>query len=189
MSYIDYIDREFDLVLITDYYDESLILLKEVMCWDFQDIWYIKQKVRIQEDKIPISEEIRKNILSWNQADALLFDHFNKTFWRKISEMGPKFYKDLQTFRQQNKIIGDICMESVENNTSTSSNKQIHDKYKHLCKQMTRQEPDYIEYIKRKMETKWAVVDKTVPHENYGAPENSWYIGTDLLYKPVQATN
>ena len=189
MSYIEYIDREFDLVMISDYYDESLILLKELMSWDFPDIWYIKQKVRIQEDKIPISEEIRKNILSWNQADALLFDHFNKTFWRKVSEMGPKFYKDLQTFRKQNKIIADICMEIMENNTLTSSNKQIHDKYKHLCEQMTRQEPGYIEYMKRKMDARWRDVDKTPPHENYGAPENSWYIGNDLLYKPVHATN
>ena len=32
------IDKEFDFVFITERFDESLILLKEHMCWDMEDV-------------------------------------------------------------------------------------------------------------------------------------------------------
>uniref|UniRef100_A0ABM0MJJ7 Galactosylceramide sulfotransferase-like n=1 Tax=Saccoglossus kowalevskii TaxID=10224 RepID=A0ABM0MJJ7_SACKO len=32
------LDKEFDLVLILEYFDESLILLKNLLCWSFEDI-------------------------------------------------------------------------------------------------------------------------------------------------------
>lgn len=37
-QYINYIENEFDLVLINEYFDESLILLRNLLCWDLQDI-------------------------------------------------------------------------------------------------------------------------------------------------------
>ncbi|XP_066271407.1 galactosylceramide sulfotransferase-like [Branchiostoma lanceolatum] len=38
--YIERLDREFLLVLILEYLDESLVLLKRYMCWDISDIFY-----------------------------------------------------------------------------------------------------------------------------------------------------
>ena len=31
-------DSEFDLVLIAEYFDESLVLLAEILCWDLSDV-------------------------------------------------------------------------------------------------------------------------------------------------------
>ena len=110
-SYIDKMDREFDLVMITDYFDESLILLKRLLCWEFQDIVYLK--LRVSKRKIEFEEEVKKNILTWNHADAILFDHFNKTFWRKILQAGPTFYEELKTFRRINEEYQASC-DSME---------------------------------------------------------------------------
>ena len=106
-SYIDKMDREFDLVMITDYFDESLILLKRLLCWEFEDIVYIK--LRVKKKKIKFEEEVKKNILTWNYADAILFDHFNKTFWRKILQAGSTFYEELKTFRRMNQEYQTLC--------------------------------------------------------------------------------
>eukprot|EP00058_Branchiostoma_floridae_P026486 XP_002611977.1 hypothetical protein BRAFLDRAFT_91863 [Branchiostoma floridae] len=39
-SYVTRLEREFRLVLILEYLDESLVLLKRYMCWDIEDILY-----------------------------------------------------------------------------------------------------------------------------------------------------
>ncbi len=39
------LDSFFSFVLITEYFDESLVLLKRKFCWDLEDIIYIPQKV------------------------------------------------------------------------------------------------------------------------------------------------
>ena len=110
-SYIDKMEQEFDLVMIADYFDESLIMLKRLLCWEFEDIVYIK--LRVKKKKLEFEEEVKKNILTWNRADAILFDHFNKTFWRKVHQVGPSFYEDLKAFRRINQDYQALC-ESME---------------------------------------------------------------------------
>ena len=106
-SYIDKMEREFDLVLITEYFDESLILLKRLLCWELQDIVYIK--LRSDYKKINFEKDVEKNILTWNRADAILYDHFNKTFWRKVRQAGSTFDEELKTFRRINQEYQESC--------------------------------------------------------------------------------
>ena len=106
-SYIDKMEREFDLVMITEYFDESLILLKRLLCWEFQDIVYIK--LRSKKKKINFEKEVENNILTWNRADAILYDHLNKTFWRKVREAGSSFDEELKTFRRINENYQEGC--------------------------------------------------------------------------------
>ena len=106
-GYVDKMEREFDLVMITEYFDESLILLKRLLCWEFQDIVYIK--LRSKEKEINFKKEVENNILTWNRADAILYDHFNKTFWRKVGEAGSTFDEELKTFRRINKKYQESC--------------------------------------------------------------------------------
>ena len=43
-GWIDYLDRTFDLVLITDYFDESMVLMK---VYFINSLWIISQYIRI----------------------------------------------------------------------------------------------------------------------------------------------
>ncbi|XP_071847538.1 galactosylceramide sulfotransferase-like [Apostichopus japonicus] len=47
------IEEELDLVLIADYFDKSLLLLKKMMCWKFEDIMFIKKKQRRNVSREP----------------------------------------------------------------------------------------------------------------------------------------
>ena len=106
--YIHKMEEEFDLVMIADYFDESLILLKRLLCWEFEDIVYVKLRVK-KKMKLEFEEEVKKNILTWNHADVNLFDHFNRTFWRKVQQEGPSFYEDLVAFRKINQDYQAMC--------------------------------------------------------------------------------
>ena len=111
-GYIDKMEREFDLVMITEYFDESLILLKRLLCWEFQDIVYIKLRVKGKE--INFEKEVENNILTWNRADTILYDHFNKTFWRTVREAGSTFDEELKTFRRLNQKYQETCKSTKD---------------------------------------------------------------------------
>ena len=114
---IETLDEEFDLVLITEYFDESLILMKKLLCWSFDDILYISAGVRSKSHRYSISDDLQRKIRQWNAGDMLLYNHFNKTLWRKIEEYGPTFKTDLNKFRRLEKEAFDKCVDSSKINS------------------------------------------------------------------------
>ena len=78
-----------------------------LLFWEFEDIVYFK--LRSRKKNITFEKEVENNILTWNRADAILFDHFNKTFWKKVREAGSTFAEELETFRKINKEYQGSC--------------------------------------------------------------------------------
>ena len=73
-EYIQSLDKEFDLVMIMDYFDESLVLMKRLLCWHKEDILYLKLNERQDKEKdIVLTENVREKVKRWNKADVLLF--------------------------------------------------------------------------------------------------------------------
>ncbi|KAJ8020334.1 Galactosylceramide sulfotransferase [Holothuria leucospilota] len=97
-QYISKLSAELDLFLIMEYFDESLILLKKLLCWEYEDIIYIKRRAQPSPGKISNPSTIDR-IRLHNNADWLLYSHFNKTLWSRIAAYGPSFQDDLETFR------------------------------------------------------------------------------------------
>ena len=112
-NYINYLNKEFDLVMIMDYFDESLVLLKRLLCWEIDDILYVKLNERKDNEKATrLSGSVQDNIRRWNKADVLLFNYFNATFWKKVEKKGSGFYEDLSAFRERRLKIQKLCFES-----------------------------------------------------------------------------
>lgn len=109
---------EFSLVLITEYFDESLILLRKEFCWNFEDILYVTK--RKQPIKITFSDDVKKKLTEYNHADVYLYQHFNKTLWKRIQEYGSNFGKDLETFRNLLKAKQEEC---IGKNSTTGGNR------------------------------------------------------------------
>lgn len=74
-NYIKFLNKEFDLVMIMDYFDESLVLLKRLLCWEIDDILYVKLNERKDNEKATrLSGSVQDNIRRWNKADVLLLN-------------------------------------------------------------------------------------------------------------------
>ena len=73
---ISELDKEFHFVLIAEHFDESLVLLAWMMCWDLRDVTYLKQNVRKASKISNITKSTQKYLKSWLQADYQLYDHF-----------------------------------------------------------------------------------------------------------------
>ncbi|XP_072039178.1 galactosylceramide sulfotransferase-like, partial [Amphiura filiformis] len=109
---IDSLDKDFDLVLITEYFDESLILKKKQLCWSFDDIIYISNGIRSKSHRYTISDKLKSKIRQWNAGDVLLYNHFNRTLWQKIKDYGPTFQVDLEEFRRLEKEALNRCVDT-----------------------------------------------------------------------------
>ena len=106
-EYIEQLDKEMSLVLITEYFDESMVLLKHTLCWSMEDIIYIAKNVRPK--RANFSESLRQKMRNWNSVDTKLYNHFNQTLWRKIKEIGPAFDVELATYKRLLSEAFDKC--------------------------------------------------------------------------------
>ncbi|XP_033126127.1 galactosylceramide sulfotransferase-like [Anneissia japonica] len=118
------LENEFDLVMILEYYDESLILLKQVLCLEYDDIIYIKLAQRQQRNKYDVSPKLREQMRRWNRNDARLYNHFNTTFWKKINANKKQFDKELREFHNIQDEVTKRCVEHVTLNDG-STKRQI----------------------------------------------------------------
>lgn len=102
---IDEMDQLFDIVMIADKMDESLILLKELLCWDFEDIVFFKKNARQQMLKPIMSLSLVEKLRDLNRADAILYDHFRLKHQESVLRYGEiKMAQDvalLATMRQK----------------------------------------------------------------------------------------
>ena len=50
-EYVEFLEEEFDLVLIADYFDDSVVLMKHLLCWELDDVLFVKTNERPDKDK------------------------------------------------------------------------------------------------------------------------------------------
>uniref|UniRef100_A0A8C6PH99 Galactose-3-O-sulfotransferase 3 n=1 Tax=Nothobranchius furzeri TaxID=105023 RepID=A0A8C6PH99_NOTFU len=106
-EFVAEVERVFSLVMISEYFDESLVLLRHLLSWDLQDILYVKLNMRKESSKKSLSPALSQKIRAWNTVDAHLYDYFNASLWVKLSELGlDSVAKEVKHLRQaQEKLI------------------------------------------------------------------------------------
>lgn len=111
INYFTLLNDTFNLVMIFEYFDESLVLLKRYLCLTFRDILYIKKNV-FPKKKIDVSFSDLFKLDSWLMADNLLYAMFYKEFWRKVSLEGSAFYEELRYFKNILIKMNKYCLNS-----------------------------------------------------------------------------
>ncbi|XP_070568382.1 galactosylceramide sulfotransferase-like [Ptychodera flava] len=105
------LDRGLDLVMLLEYYEESLVLLKRLLCWNDDDMFYYVSKAHGSE-QMPLPHSVESKIEKWNSADFKLYNHFNKTFWRKVKNYNGDFERDLENLRTKQRDALGRCEET-----------------------------------------------------------------------------
>lgn len=109
-SFTAYVAKTFSLVMISEYFDESLILLRHLLSWDLEDVVYFKLNMRTESSKQSVNPELSAKIRAWNSVDAYLYDYFNATLWRRLSALGLDCVaREVQLLRQAQEKLMNIC--------------------------------------------------------------------------------
>jgi hypothetical protein len=93
---IEELEELFTTVVITDYMEESLLLLKRDHCWQLDDVVIGAMKVTPRKPGSPeppmktkafyMQDPLFKNVVDYNWLDTALYDHFNNSLWTRIQE-------------------------------------------------------------------------------------------------------
>ncbi|XP_074046773.1 galactose-3-O-sulfotransferase 2 isoform X2 [Macrotis lagotis] len=123
---IEEIQKQFQLILISDYFDESMVLLRNTLHWDLDDVVYFKLNSRSENSIQNLSRENQEKVKEWCALDWELYQHFNRTFWQKIREVIglKKLVKEVTLLRGRQQELIDLCIQDGKPKNKT----QIKDK-------------------------------------------------------------
>ena len=159
-QFISMVEMDFDLVLLMEYFDESLILLKKLFCWDIEDMIYLKHNSRQESfKKYHIPKHLETKFLDWNRADVLLYKHFNESFWKKVNSQDDNFWSDVSLLRKKSLELAKDCLIPGERRDLTKQtvakllfNPKAAKTKQALCKDLVRDEVGYFKYFRENQE-------------------------------------
>ena len=81
------VEKEFNLVLISENFTESMVLLKDLLHWTAEDMtWTVKNHG--SNIKSSISQNAYRCLEEWNKADMILYQHFKQKFEQIVMVFG-----------------------------------------------------------------------------------------------------
>merc|ERR1719468_1269110 len=111
------VDNNFDLVLMMERFEESLILLKDLLCWDMRDIENLILNSAGLETKARLSEDSRKWLEEYLSADLKLYNYFKIKFDEKLQQFGDERMKlEMIKLKKQNENMKALCKIETEAN-------------------------------------------------------------------------
>ena len=101
--------------------NKGLILLQDLMCWQLEDITFLKQNERKPIAKAGMSTYARKKLKEWLWADYMVYNHFADKFKTQLNEYinkvgNPTFLKQAHQLKMANKQIYSECVVSHTDN-------------------------------------------------------------------------
>lgn len=108
-EWIKRLDAELNLVLITEYFHESMVLLRRLMCWTLVDILSSASNKLLYSYRNQTNENQMDTYRTWSKVDYLLYGHFNATFWRRLRSEKEEFWKEVEHFRRINEAVSKFC--------------------------------------------------------------------------------
>ncbi|XP_060079415.1 galactosylceramide sulfotransferase-like [Ylistrum balloti] len=113
-EYISQLDKDFDLVIIVEYFDESLVLMRRLLNWDMRNILYISSHVQKRhEPAFAVGEEEENLYRKWCLLDYALFDFFKSKFLRHWESIltNSDVLEELRYFRDMKSKVDKYCRE------------------------------------------------------------------------------
>mmetsp|Transcript_30151 Transcript_30151/g.65869 ORF Transcript_30151/g.65869 Transcript_30151/m.65869 type:complete len:356 (+) Transcript_30151:66-1133(+) len=99
------------LVIINEFFDEGLVLLKHRLNLSLREVMYTPLKVSHSRKILP-SEAEREELRSLSPVDTALYEHFNRSFW-SAWQAAPRetLEADLAELRRLNRDLATACAE------------------------------------------------------------------------------
>ncbi|XP_053318857.1 galactose-3-O-sulfotransferase 4 [Spea bombifrons] len=107
------VEGTFHLVLLAEHFDESMILLKDQLCWGLDDV--VSFKLNIRGASKPLERGDVERLRAWNALDWYLYTYFNRTFWEKVQHFGrERMDKEVKELRERRRQLAELCLEGLE---------------------------------------------------------------------------
>ncbi|MBZ3888043.1 Galactose-3-O-sulfotransferase 2 [Sciurus carolinensis] len=115
------VERRFQLVLIAEHFDESLVLLRRRLRWRVDDVVYFRLNARSQRTVARLAPESPERAKRWCALDWRLYQHFNRTLWARLrAELGPRRLRaEVAQLRARQRELAGLCLQDPAPENST----------------------------------------------------------------------
>ena len=120
-NFLKKIESIFDVILIFEMFDESLILLRRILGWTTKDIIYINKNVFLTENneqawvnKKNYSSRVHEMFQKFEVLDIALYKKFLNLFQKRLKSQPPDFFVEVEQFKEVKRKISRFCEESVK---------------------------------------------------------------------------
>ncbi|XP_022092594.1 galactosylceramide sulfotransferase-like [Acanthaster planci] len=174
-EWISVLNKSFHLVLIADFFTESLVALKHTMCWQTDDVVALEVNRRLSSTGQPEPHQaswetdLPMLIERWNEGDVKLYKHFNRTLWTKLDLIGRGLVaREIAAIQKRTYELVNRCLDNIEWLSDTEYRtmtayqtplKNIVGSYTlkrkmrndPLCQRMVLTAPNYLDFLRQKM--------------------------------------
>ena len=81
------LEKQFDLVILAEYFIEGVVFLKHLLCCEYEDL-FVPNKNMKEYQKPELTEEQMEIFKNFHQADLQMYEFFEKSMHRKIESFG-----------------------------------------------------------------------------------------------------
>ncbi|XP_062598635.1 galactose-3-O-sulfotransferase 4-like [Saccostrea cucullata] len=109
-QYLEILDKEFDLVIINEYMDESVVLLRRILNWNVQDVLFVN--LNVNQGSSDLNKVGLKEIRLYRQYAALdyeLYHFFLKRLWKQINSYGHDILEEISYYKLLRKNLENFC--------------------------------------------------------------------------------
>ncbi|XP_059486500.1 galactose-3-O-sulfotransferase 4-like [Neocloeon triangulifer] len=112
---IEMIEAEFDLILISEFMEASMVLLADLMCWPLEDLTFLTLNARPTGlHHTPLSADDKVKIRTLNKVDTVIYDHFREKFKTRVVEYGAdRMMEDVARLAKMNNDMMHECVANI----------------------------------------------------------------------------
>ncbi|XP_054104113.1 galactose-3-O-sulfotransferase 4 isoform X1 [Callithrix jacchus] len=116
-----WLDSVFDLVMVAEYFDESLVLLADALCWGLDDVVGFMHNAQAGREQglstvsnsglTAEDQQLTARARAWNNLDWALYVHFNRSLWARIEKYGQRRLQTAVTeLRARREALAKHCL-------------------------------------------------------------------------------
>ncbi|OWF44420.1 Galactose-3-O-sulfotransferase 3 [Mizuhopecten yessoensis] len=120
-DYLLQLNEDFDIVLVMEFLDESIVLMRRVLNWDLRYVLYGKLNAKKNIDpRLKFGPNEEKLYQNWAKLDYALYYFFLQKHKERIRNQPPDFFEELAYFRETRTKYDNFCSALMSDDKNTA---------------------------------------------------------------------
>ncbi|XP_052064237.1 galactose-3-O-sulfotransferase 2-like [Mytilus californianus] len=113
MNYLTKLDKEFQFVIIMEYFTESVVMMRRILGWTTKDVLYLRKDSA--RWSYSFADNTHRHLYErFAKLDYDLYNFFYRRLWSQIQKEGLDFNLELLYFDRLRKEVEDYCTYTVD---------------------------------------------------------------------------
>uniref|UniRef100_A0A8C6WW19 Galactose-3-O-sulfotransferase 3 n=1 Tax=Neogobius melanostomus TaxID=47308 RepID=A0A8C6WW19_9GOBI len=105
------LEESFNLVMIAEHFDETLILLGALLNLELKELAYVHINSRAIKDVHPLHDATKAKIKAWNNLDDWMYGYFKEIFLERVKQYGRvRLQREVKLLRASTQRIRQKCL-------------------------------------------------------------------------------